>query len=348
MPALKNLYGRDWNHGSDDLTVPSFLCGLTRTAWLIVGLVVYLTREISERCTENEKRFNMMSTVMFGVTWITYIMMFFVSNRGTVIEVEKRRAMPNIIRCLVLCVFVEFGFTVFGTLAVVRAGQDGRTMFTKDNPCYDLINAVVIGSWIEISITSCCGCIAFSFSSPAKKQIGEDRGREKKSRIIRLGRGRRRCGYCWGEGEEDGGETTTATAYREIDVESRVTVSNNKLKLRKGGGGNSIDDNNNDKERHRLNNDDFDEDDALMEDEEEEEEEDHYEFNSDEERESDRPRHDIFLASSSNMGNDAGIGSLDLASPFVLRQSRRLAKKLASSSGDNGSNFVNREDVRVK
>lgn len=182
MPALR-LYGRKWQFGADDVTIPSLLCSLHRVAWLVLlGLFYHSLDKVSQACSNLVGAYLVISFCVYSVTFLVHVGMIFVSCQGTILDIARRSMMPTLFRVLTICVLMEIGLVVHGTY--LSASSSTTCVWEQAFP-YNMISIVVILSWIDITSVLCFTALAVTLSS-----ADEDREARHEKSI--------RTRYCWG------------------------------------------------------------------------------------------------------------------------------------------------------
>jgi len=224
MPGLY-VYGRRWAIASDDFAVPGFACSFSRILWIsllapaLVGLVQIDCPESDEELLLIVRNFVIIAICVYSCTLTLYCLLFWTTIRGTPIEVDKRKSIPWIIRPLLPLIFLETGMTFFGT--VLESSTDVNTPHRLD-PCKDgmnvpwlLLHIVVIGSWLDLFFSSCCGCLALAMSHKEDEEPGSAFENASRSHGGQR-RSRKRC-YCFGQ--EDVSEPDASQSARDQNDE---------------------------------------------------------------------------------------------------------------------------------
>lgn len=149
--------------GADDLTIPSFVCSLSRLSWIILlGIFWVASHQVENSCSKHVYVFTAVGIAIYSVTLITYFSMLVVSCRGTVLEVEKRWCMAGLFQFLVVVILCEGALVVYGT----NISIESDTECARDlNISFTVMRFVVALSWVDLCFSSCCGCIAVAAST---------------------------------------------------------------------------------------------------------------------------------------------------------------------------------------
>src|SRR5690242_19732325 len=103
MPGLR-LYGRKWQFGADDVTIPTCMCSLSRATWVALMSVFYASITQSELdCSKPVQWYTSFALALYCISFLVYCSMVIVSCRGTILEVEKRWCMPGLFKMLTFC-----------------------------------------------------------------------------------------------------------------------------------------------------------------------------------------------------------------------------------------------------
>lgn len=102
---------------------------------------------------------------VYACTLVTYLLLLAVSLRGTVLDTKKRWLVPIVMQILFALIACECATTAYGTYLAQR-----HTCGTGKS--FEILLAVVVGSYVDLSFTLCCLCFGLSWSTKDESNYG--------------------------------------------------------------------------------------------------------------------------------------------------------------------------------
>eukprot|EP01135_Chromosphaera_perkinsii_P000861 Nk52_evm24s152 gene=Nk52_evmTU24s152 len=151
MPALV-LFRRRWQVGSDDLLLPACAGACLRGVWFGAMLGSYLSAEDEYSCGDSEDDLEMYVygiLAIYGLLFCNDLLLAFLSTRGTILEVRKRKGSIPLLYMNTTLSLLEIAWTCYGTALM---WGDDLNCSGKFNSIVNRIKGIVISNWVLIGL----------------------------------------------------------------------------------------------------------------------------------------------------------------------------------------------------